>query len=135
MDDHEYTRRIEILPVSDAGRRRRWTDVEKLRIVAESHRDGANLSEVAHRHEISRAQLYEWRYRHKLGLFHGPSPFVRVVCAAEEAIPAERSVRGPEVVPHSQLTVDVGGQYRVQIPSDFDMSAAALLLNSLKVER
>lgn len=26
MDDHEYTRRIEVLRVVDTGRRRRWTD-------------------------------------------------------------------------------------------------------------
>jgi transposase-like protein len=55
MDDHEYTRRIEVLRVVDTGCRRRWADEEKLRIVAESHCAGANLSDLARRHEISRA--------------------------------------------------------------------------------
>ena len=40
MDAHEDTRRIQVLSVSDTGRRRRWTDDEKVRIVEESHGDG-----------------------------------------------------------------------------------------------
>lgn len=38
MDAHEDTRRIQILSVSDVGRRRRWTDDEKIRIVEETLR-------------------------------------------------------------------------------------------------
>lgn len=68
MDAHEDTRRIEVLSVTDTGRRRRWTDDEKSRIVEESHRDGETLAEVARRHEISRSQLYDWRHRFKHGL-------------------------------------------------------------------
>jgi hypothetical protein len=56
----------------DIPRSRRWTDEEKVRIVEESHRDGVTLADVTRRHEISRAQLYDWRYRHKYGLdLHG----------------------------------------------------------------
>jgi transposase len=47
MDAHEDTPRIQILSVSDTRRRRRWTDDEKIRIVAESRRDGVTLAEVA----------------------------------------------------------------------------------------
>ena len=59
MDAHEDTPCIQILSVSDTGRRRRWTDDEKVRIVEESRRDGVTLAEVARRHEISRSMLYE----------------------------------------------------------------------------
>jgi transposase len=45
------------LSVSDTGRRRRWTDAEKIRIVEESRRDGVTLAEVARRHKISRSML------------------------------------------------------------------------------
>ena len=68
MDAHEDIPRIEVLSVSDTGRRRRWTDDEKVRIIEESYRAGASLSEVARRHDVSRSQLYDWRYRHKHGL-------------------------------------------------------------------
>lgn len=63
MDAHENTPRIQVLSVSDTGRRRRWTDDEKIRIVEESHGDGVTLADVARRHEISRSQLYDWRYK------------------------------------------------------------------------
>jgi len=79
MDAHEDTPRIQILSVSDTGRRRRWTDDEKVRIVEEGHRDGVTLAKVARRHEISRAMLYDWRYRHKLGLLGVPAPFMRLM--------------------------------------------------------
>lgn len=76
MDAHEDTRRIQVLSVSDTGRRRRWTDDEKDRIVEESHGDCVTLAEVARRHDISRSQLYDWRYRHKNGLLGaGPQFF------------------------------------------------------------
>jgi transposase len=57
MDAHEYTPRIQVLSVSDTGRRRRWTDAEKVRIIEESHLCGSAIAEVAR------------RYRHRLGRF------------------------------------------------------------------
>lgn len=74
MDAHEGTPRMQVmqvLSVTDTGRRRCWTDDEKVRIVEESHQDGETVAEVAHRHEISRSQLYDWRYRYKHGLLVG----------------------------------------------------------------
>ena len=133
MDAHEDTPRIQVLSVSDTGRRRRWTDDEKVRIVEESHRAGVTLAEVARRHEISRSMLYDWRYRHKLGLLGCPAPFMRLV-------PME-SVPKPDVVPPLSapqppaMTIDLGERYRVTIPAGFDMEAAARLLNGLVVSR
>jgi transposase len=79
MDAHENTPRIQVLSVSDTGRRRRWTDNEKVRIVEESHGDGVTLAEVARCHGISRSQLYDWRYRHKIGLLGAGPQFLRVL--------------------------------------------------------
>src|SRR5215813_9762010 len=44
-----------------AGRRRRWRDEVKGRIVAESYAPGAVVSEVARRHGISPQHLFVWR--------------------------------------------------------------------------
>ncbi|MCP5111144.1 MAG: transposase [bacterium] len=52
---------IQRLDVVNTGRRRRWSLDEKLRIVAESYQGSRQVSAVARRHEISRAQLYAWR--------------------------------------------------------------------------
>jgi transposase len=42
-------------------RRRRWSEDEKARIVAESFRGGASVSWVARRHGLSPSQLFAWR--------------------------------------------------------------------------
>ncbi len=133
MDAHEDTPRIQVLSVSDTGRRRRWTDDEKIRIVEESRRDGMTLAEVARRHEISRSMLYDWRYRHKLGLLGGAAPFMRLV-------PMDGDARFDDALPSAPpqslaMTIDLGERYRITIPAGFDMEAAARLLNGLVVSR
>ena len=57
MDAHEDSPRIEVLSVSNTGRRRRWTDVEKLWIVKESYQSGETIAAVALRNELSRPEL------------------------------------------------------------------------------
>ena len=79
MDAHEDSPRIQILSASGTGRRRRWTDDAKVRIVEESQHDGVTLAEVARQHEISRSGLCDRHYRHRLGLLGCPAPFMRLV--------------------------------------------------------
>ncbi|MCC5958325.1 MAG: transposase [Rhodobacteraceae bacterium] len=124
VDAHENTPRIQVLSVSDTGRRRRWTDEEKIRIVEESHCDGVTLAEVARRHEISRSMLYDWRYRHKFGMLGCAAHFMRLV-------PQEDGPSSEDLPP--VITIDLGARCRVTIPADFDMEAAACLLNGLVV--
>jgi transposase len=52
-------RRIEL--ITGTGRRRQWSGADKTRIVVESLRPGANVSEVARRHGLSPQQLFGWR--------------------------------------------------------------------------
>ena len=130
MDAHENTPRIQVLSVSDTGRRRRWTDDEKVRIVEESLGDAVTLAEVARRHHVSRSQLYDWRYRYRHGLLGSGPQFLRV-------LNVEEAPDGPGDLPRQQpsvMTVDFGPRCRVSIPSGFDMEAAARLLNGLMVQ-
>jgi transposase len=46
---------------SGVERRRRWSDAEKLRIVMEAAAEGALVSDVARRHDITRQHIYQWR--------------------------------------------------------------------------
>jgi transposase-like protein len=48
-------------------RRRRWSLVEKLRIVAETERPGVRIAEVARKHKISRGLLWNWRSQVRRG--------------------------------------------------------------------
>lgn len=59
-DDAGVTvRRLEL--ITGTGRRRRWSTDEKARILVESLRPGANISEVARRNGLSPQQLFGWR--------------------------------------------------------------------------
>jgi len=50
--------RVEIL---GQERRRRWRDEQKLEIVMSVGIDGATVTEVAQRHDVTRQQIYTWR--------------------------------------------------------------------------
>ena len=43
-------------------RRRFWHDEDKLEIVASVGIDGATVTQVAQRHEVTRQQIYAWRH-------------------------------------------------------------------------
>jgi transposase len=57
--DTGLVRRIEV--ITGTGRRRQWSEDEKARIVIESLKTGANVSEVARRNGVSPQQLFGWR--------------------------------------------------------------------------
>ncbi|MAZ20782.1 transposase [Roseovarius sp.] len=68
MADHSIISPVEVLSVTDTGRRRRWTDAEKLRIVEESYAGPRRAAATARRHEISRSLLTRWRREAREGL-------------------------------------------------------------------
>jgi transposase len=51
--------RIEV--ITGRERRRRWSDEEKLRLVAEACRPGNSVSQIARQRGISASQLFGWR--------------------------------------------------------------------------
>src|SRR5215475_12599326 len=64
-------RRIEL--ITGTGRRRRWSDNDKGRIVVESLRPGASVSEVARRHGLSPQQLFGWRRQARQAVGSAPA--------------------------------------------------------------
>ena len=59
MDSHTHS--VQRLEIVETGRRRRWSDDEKRRIVAESLDGPREGSATARRHGISPGQLFTWR--------------------------------------------------------------------------
>lgn len=55
----EPVRRLEVF--TGTGRRRKWSDEDKARIVAEIVASGASVCSVARRHGLSPQQLFGWR--------------------------------------------------------------------------
>lgn len=51
--------RMEI--ITGGGRRRRWPDEDKLRVLEEAAEPGVRLSDVARRHDILPQQIRRWR--------------------------------------------------------------------------
>src|SRR5258705_13208524 len=61
MDSNKFSTQVERLGVVETGRRRRWADEEKFKIVAESMETPRAISSTARRYGISRSLLLNWR--------------------------------------------------------------------------
>jgi transposase len=113
--------RVEIR--SGVGRRRRWSDAEKGRIVAESFAAGAVVSEVARRHEISPQHLFAWRKAARAGQLTLPADraamFVPVMLAARKPVAAQALA--------PSITIETAGVVvRAECGVDVDWLAAVL---------
>ena len=102
---------------SGVGRRRRWSDEDKGRIVAESFAPGAVVSEVARRHEISPQHLFSWRKAARNGRLALPADeaamFVPVMMAAQKPTATRPlvpsiTIEMAGVVVRAECGVDVG---------------------------
>ena|SRR5690349_6309685 len=95
-------RRLEV--ITGVGRRRRWTDEDKARIVAESLDPRTSASAVARRYGLHASQLFTWRQRLAAPAACGETGFLPVVVAeGGAAAPAAMAGRieialGPAVV-------------------------------------
>src|ERR1035438_5255422 len=67
MDSHKHSTEVERLEVVETGRRRRWSDAEKLRIVEESFSGPRLVSATARHHGISNQLLFSWRKAYREG--------------------------------------------------------------------
>jgi transposase len=61
MDSDKRSAQVERLEVVDTGRRRRWSEDEKLRIVLESLQAPRQVAATARRYGVSRSLLLRWR--------------------------------------------------------------------------
>ena len=113
-------RRIEV--ITGVGRRRRWTDEEKARIVAESLDPATTSSAVARRYGLHASQLFVWRQQLAAPAAREPPAFVPVLMAEDGAPPSEVAGR---------IEIALGSAV-VRVEADVD---AAALRRVLKVVR
>jgi transposase len=89
-------------------RRRRWGDDDKLAIVLSVGVDGASVTQVAQRHEVTRQQIYAWRHDlKKKGLL---SPVADAIFLPVEVGERAGLVAGPAAVdplPPSALPIEL----------------------------
>jgi transposase len=134
----EPVRRLEVF--TGAGRRRKWSNEDKARIVAEIVASGDSVCAVARRHGLSPQQLFGWR-RQLRDAGHSEAEEVRFVPAiVDEFAPAPalgeerkapRRKSGPDI---GIIEIEVDGvTIRVGPGSDANMIAA--VVRALKARR
>ncbi|MBV1800382.1 IS66-like element accessory protein TnpA [Siccirubricoccus sp. G192] len=117
-------RRIEVL--TGPGRRRKWSDDDKARIVAESAEPGAVVTEVARRWQVSPQQVFDWRRQARKALAATAAPtelaFVPIVPEPPETAAAAILAR-----PAAPIEVKLAGAVlRVAPGTDVDLLTAVL---------
>ena len=115
-------RRVEVL--TGPGRRRKWSEDDKARIVAETLRPGTVVADVARRWQVSSQQVFTWRREMRRAAV-APLGFVPIV--------AETPVSTPETVlpspPPSPPPIEVevaGAVLRVTAGTDADLLTMVL---------
>jgi transposase len=107
LDMTEPRGRVEIQV--GVGRRRRWSEEIKGRIVAESYAPGAVVAEVARRNGISPQHLFGWRKMARTGLLSLPSDeaplFVPVVAERRHGGTPAAAV----TVGSGHITIEING--------------------------
>jgi transposase len=129
MDAHSFSSRVEVLSVTDSGRRRRWSGEEKVRIVEESFVRPRAVSATARRHEISRALLTRWRAEYRAGRLGGcrRPEFAAVAVIAEPA-----SAMPAASAPETRIEIVLSNGRRIVVPASIDPLVLARLLPVLE---
>jgi transposase len=130
MDVHKHSTQTERLEVVETGRRRRWSDDEKLRIVLESLETPRAISSTARRHGISRSLLMTWRRAFRpepMGSDTQQTRFVRAMVAPTETVAAEAGARAS-----GRMVIEIGKDRRVIVDAGVDAAALARVLTILE---
>ena len=127
LTDSHQVRRLEVV---DSGRRRRWTESEKLKIVRESLAGPRLTSATARRHGISRQLLLNWRkaWREgRLGRESAARGFVPAVVTPEIETTGER--RASE---KSRVEIVTANGRRVIVGPAIDVAVLVRLVRGLE---
>jgi transposase len=126
--------RIEVL--TGPGRRRRWSDDDKARIVAETLEPGAVVSEVARRWQVSPQQVFDWRRQARVGSAKAGTPampaFVPIVtetpATTPDPAPAASTI---PVRPVPPIEVKLAGAV-LRIPPGIDLESLTVVLRAIR---
>lgn len=111
-------------------RRRRWSDDAKLAIVSSVGIDGATVTQVAQRHEVTRQQIYAWRHElKKKGLWSldAGAIFLPVDLPALQETPRE-----VEPAPPVPVELRLAGGRCLRFDSAMDAAALTRLIRAVE---
>jgi len=120
---------FEVLSAEDAGRRRHWSDEEKIRIVEESLRGHRQGSATARRYGISRSLLSTWRRDYRRGALSGADVhgFVPLLTSLDEAAHCEPPPEARAGV-DERIEIVLANGRRLTIPATLNPAVLARLL-------
>lgn len=121
------------LEIVETGRRRRWSEDEKARIVLESLAGPRLVSATARRHGVSRAQLLAWRRSLKVEREEAavtPS-FVPAIVEPEPAAPP-RSRSRSSGASSGRIEIMLSRGRRVIVDDEVDAAALSRILDVLE---
>jgi transposase len=114
-------------------RRRRWTEVEKQRIVEESLTADTTVAEVARRHDIHPNLLHLWRRQARQGRLGVPA-LVPVEITSTAALACGPQLPSSPRAPRARagiIEIELGG-CRVRVDRDVDAEALQRVLDILR---
>ena len=131
MDGHTHSPQVDRLEVVDTGRRRRWTEDEKLKIVLESLRAPRRVSATARRYGISRSLLLQWRRSFRVEQKGGAGQGIgfvpaTVVTESEPAVPAPVGLASGGVI-----EIEFATGARMRITGTVDKAAVTTAIAAL----
>jgi transposase len=121
-------RRIEVL--TGPGRRRKWSDDDKARIVAETSEPGAVVSQVARRWQVSPQQVFDWRRRARKALAAAAAEPTFVPIVAETPAPLPEPAASP-ARPTPSIEVKLAGAV-LRVPSGIDVDLLTAVLRAVR---
>jgi transposase len=119
---------IEIFAGDEVGRRRHWSDEDKIRIVEESLRGYRQGSATARRYGMSRSLLSIWRREYRSGTLGAPEAgggFVPLVMESALPEPESRPLREAN---DARIDITLTNGRRMTIPASLAPSHLAALL-------
>ena len=121
----EPFRRIEV--ITGVERRRRWSEQDKARIVAESLEPGVVVADVARRHGMHRNQLYGWR-----STFGVQPAKTGHTCKAQGFVPVTVVPEVPDASVSSAVIEIVIGSVSVRLTGAIDAAALRQVLEVVR---
>lgn len=132
----EPVRRLEVF--TGAGRRRKWSDEDKARIVAEIVASGDSVCSVARRHGLSPQQLFGWRRQLREAAGGSEADKVQFVPAVVDAVePAPAAHQERKVVRRADsgiIEIEVDG-ITIRAGRGADATMIASIVQALKASR
>jgi transposase len=119
---HSHTHSVEKLAIVETGRRRRWSDAEKLRIVTESLSGSRLVSATARRHGISPGQLFTWRREMRV---QPQRPAIEPPAMVRVCVEDSPKARGAP----SMVEIILPSGVRLVIATDIDPAALRRIMN------